>query len=241
MSTKETTYFDRPDPVNTEKTLDIGIERALNLDLDFLVVPSITGRTALKASKKVKALPAEEKPSVVCVTFRAGGAWKVGKEISALHWEEIPELKERWEEWREKGIKKVTFNEELKKELGNLGIPIVRATDIGSSVESSMTKNLGVGTHKKILKESLYLLSPGIKVSVFSTLMAADAGKIPTSREVISFGGTEQGVDSAAVIKPSYSDTIFSPKNGLEIREILCKPRSMKGKSGKYYGRGWNE
>ncbi|NIQ07193.1 MAG: hypothetical protein GWO20_16130 [Candidatus Korarchaeota archaeon] len=163
------------------------------------------------------------------------------KEPPARHWKEIPELKERWERWWEEGMKQVTFDEAIEDQLKAWGVPIVRATDVGASVEASMRRNLGVSTQKTILKEALYLFCPGVKVSVFTTVMAADAGTIPVDQEVIAFGGTEQGVDTAVVLQPAYSDRLFSPETGLEIREILCKPRSMKGASGSYYGRAWKQ
>ncbi|MBS3790474.1 MAG: hypothetical protein KGY66_06120 [Candidatus Thermoplasmatota archaeon] len=240
MSEKSIFYFDRPGPANTDKTLEAGIKRVLDLKIGYLVVPSITGRTALKASEKVRELGEKKKLDVVCVTFRAGGAWKIKDEPPSKHWKEIPDLKERWEEWKEEGLEQVTFDKDIEKRLMEMDVPIVRSTDLGASIEASMEKDLGVSTNKKILKETLYLFSPGLKVSVLTSLMAADAGEIPTDEEVISFGGIEQGVDTAIVIKPAYSDKVFSTTEGLEIREIICKPRSMKGKSGDYSGRGWD-
>lgn len=239
MSEKSIFYFDRPGPVNTDKTLEVGIERALDLKTGYLIVPSITGRTALKASEKARELGGKGKLNVVCVTFRAGGTWKIKNDPPSKHWEEIPELKERWDEWKEEGVEQVTFDKDIEKRLMEKDVPIVRSTDVGASIEASMERDLGVSTNKKILKETFYLFSPGLKVSVLTSLMAADAGEIPTKEEVISFGGIEQGIDTAVVLKPAYSDKIFDSSDGLELREMICKPRSMKGKSEEYYGRGW--
>lgn len=41
----------------------------------------------------------------------------------------------------------------------------------------------------------------------------------------------------AIVIKLSYSDQVFHPRFGLEILELICKPRTMMGPSGIYYAR----
>ena len=239
MSEKSIFYFDRPGPVNTDKTLEAGIKRALNSKNEYLVVPSITGQTALKASEKIRELECKEKLNVVCVTFRAGGTWKIKDDRPSKHWEEIPELKEKWDRWKEEGVEQVTFDEDIERRLEDMDVPIVKSTDVGASIEASLERDLGANTHKKILKETLYLFSPGLKVSVLTSLMAADAGEIPTNEEVISFGGIEQGIDTAVVLKPAYSDKIFSTNDGLEIKEIICKPRSMEGRSGEYYGRGW--
>lgn len=103
-----------------------------------------------------------------------------------------------------------------------------------------MANHLDVNTPKKVMKETLYLLSPGVKVSVFSTLSAADAGKLTMDKEVVAFGGLEQGLDTGTVINPAYSGQVFHPQKGLEIREVICKPRTMMGSSGEYYGRAWD-
>jgi hypothetical protein len=236
---KEIFYFEKPGPANTEKALELGIDRALELGVNHLVIPSITGNSALKA---VKMCQQESKDlNVICVAFMAGGTWKISEEPpEPNHWKEIPELKKRWEDWEEKDIDKVKFDPEVRKKLDRKGIPIIQATDLGYEISSSMANHLGVNTPKKVMKETLYLFSPGVKVSVFTTLSAADAGELPMDKEVVAFGGLEQGLDTGAVISPAYSGQVFHPQKGLEIREIICKPRTMMGSSGEYYGRAWD-
>jgi len=231
-------YFDRPGPVNTEKALELGITRALELKVEHLVVPSITGESAWKALRLCRQRSASLK--VICVTFRAGGAWEIAEEPpSAPHWREVPELRERWEEWRRRGLKTVVFDPELRKKLEGEGVPIIQTTDLGCDIDASLAKHLGVSTPKTVVKETLFLICPGLKVAVFVTLTAADAGAIPVDREIVAFGGMEQGLDTAAVLKPSYSDQVFHPRFGLEVRELICKPRTMLGPSGVYYDRAW--
>lgn len=235
---KLTFYFERPGPVNTEKALELGITRALELNIEHLIVPSITGESAWKAVQLCRQRSKDLK--VICVTFRAGGAWETSSEPpDAPHWHEVPELKERWEEWKRQGLKTVIFDPEIRKKLEQEGVPIIQTTDLGYDIDASMAKHLRVSTPKTVMKETLFLICPGLKVAVFTTLSAADAGAIPVNREVVAFGGMEQGLDTAAVIKPSYSDAVFHPKYGLEIREIICKPRTMMGPSGIYYDRAW--
>ncbi|MBS3788728.1 hypothetical protein KGY77_09205 [Candidatus Bipolaricaulota bacterium] len=235
---KETFYFERPGPVNTEKALELGIDRGSKLGLDYLVVPSITGKSALKAAKLCQ--DATRKWRVVCVAFMAGGAWEVSEEPpDGAHWREIPKLKSRWENWKEMDIEKVKFDPEIREKLEQRGVPVIQTTDLGYEISSSMANHLGVSTQKTIMKETLYLLSPGVKVAVFTTLSAADAGVLPVDEEVVAFGGLEQGLDTAAVISPAYSGQVFHPRKGLEVREVICKPRSMMGSSGEYYGRAW--
>lgn len=232
-------YFDRPGPVNTDQAIALGIQRAQELGIIYLVVPSITGHSALLTAQSVRHLEIRPPLQVVCVTYRAGGAWNVQKAPPGRHWQEIPELKQRWAEWQQKGVTRVTFDEEIRTQLREWGVPIIQATDLAAGIESSISSDLGVSTPKTIMKETLFLFCPGLKVAVFTTMTAADAGAIPVDKEVIAFGGTEQGLDTAAVIKPSYSDAVFDPRYGLEIREIICKPRSMVGSSGFYLDRAW--
>ncbi len=117
---------------------------------------------------------------------------------------------------------------------------MVQATDISGSLEASMSRDLGISPYKHVFKETLFLFSPGIKVAAFASMTAADSGEIPTDEEIIAMGGTETGLDSSILLEPSYSDCVFNKKKGMEIREIICKPRSMKLSSGVYGDRSWS-
>jgi len=59
-----------------------------------------------------------------------------------------------------------------------------------------------------------------MKVCVEIAVMAADAGLIPTDRDVICVGGTGVAADTAVVLKPSHTNRFFEMK----IRETLCPP-----------------
>lgn len=50
--------------------------------------------------------------------------------------------------------------------------------------------------------------------------MATDAGAITTTEDAIVIGGTMSEADTALVLKPSNTHTVFD----LRIREIICKP-----------------
>lgn len=52
--------------------------------------------------------------------------------------------------------------------------------------------------------------------------MAADAGLIAMDKDVIGIGGTNEGADTALVIKPANSTRIFD----MVIKEIITKPKS---------------
>jgi len=61
-------------------------------------------------------------------------------------------------------------------------------------------------------------------VAVEIAVMAADAGLIPTGREVIAIGGSGSGADTAIVLQAAHMNNYFD----LEIREIIAKPRQRK-------------
>jgi hypothetical protein len=52
--------------------------------------------------------------------------------------------------------------------------------------------------------------------------MAADAGAVPTTGDVVSLGGKGRGVDTALVLRPAHQNSFFQ----LKVKEILCFPKS---------------
>lgn len=62
------------------------------------------------------------------------------------------------------------------------------------------------------------------KVAVEVAVMTADAGLIPTDREIIAVGGSGGGADAAIVLKAAHTNNFFD----LEIREIIAKPRQRE-------------
>ena len=230
-SSVETIYFDRPGPANTDLTIRFGVKRAVELGIRYLVVASLTGSSALKLAKYVRDGGLDLR--IVCVTFRSGwgvdveGLLKTSREET---WDLIPELKRFLEEQYNKGVKFIPYlsdNKDLIRRLEDLGVEVVVTTDLGMDIDSSLEEDLGMVTPRAIINATLLLFSSGVKVAFYAVLAAADAGKIPVDEEVVAFGGTELGLDTAVVIKPSYTDYVFNYRRGVEIREIICKPRSM--------------
>lgn len=229
-------YFDRPGPVNTKTTIELAKGRAMELGINHIVVASLTGETALEVAKAVQ----KTNIKVVCVTFRSGVVYDVKSLQSQRHWKEIPELADTLEQWKSKGVSSIPGpSDVMKRKLSDLDVTVVTCTDLAYNINASLVETLGIKTPTDIIERTLrFLICPGFKVCIFTTMTAADAGAIPTEKEVISLGGVERGVDTALIIKPSYSDDVFHPERGLEVREIICKPRSMLGTSGIYLERG---
>lgn len=72
-----------------------------------------------------------------------------------------------------------------------------------------------------VISGTLYCFSQGMKVAFEIALMAAEAGFVPTDREIISIAGTGEGADTAIVLVPAYARKFKE----LRVSEILCKPR----------------
>ncbi|HHX65786.1 MAG TPA: hypothetical protein GX702_12950 [Chloroflexi bacterium] len=111
---------------------------------------------------------------------------------------------------------------EKKAELEALGIDVVVGIHgLGDSVGSAFTEKHGGRVPEEIVRDTLYRFSQGMKVAVEDIFMAAEAGLLDMSQEVVSVAGTGSGADTAIVCKPAYARTFFD----LEIREVLAKPR----------------
>jgi uncharacterized protein len=65
---KETVYFDKPGPGNTEECIAAAVARAQELGARYLVVASTSGDTAEKLRRAV----GDRDMKVVCVTYHAG-------------------------------------------------------------------------------------------------------------------------------------------------------------------------
>jgi hypothetical protein len=112
-----------------------------------------------------------------------------------------------------------------REELERLGIKVFAGAHALSGVARSITNRFGGVSHVEIIAHVLRQFGgEGIKVAVEVAVMAADAGLIPTDREVIAVGGTATGADAAVVLRPAHMNNFFD----LEIREIIAKPRQRQ-------------
>jgi uncharacterized protein len=72
-----------------------------------------------------------------------------------------------------------------------------------------------------VISGTLYCFSQGMKVAFEIAVMAAEAGCVPTDKEIISIAGTGEGADTAIVLVPAFARKFKE----LRVSEILCKPR----------------
>ncbi|MFB0522619.1 MAG: pyruvate kinase alpha/beta domain-containing protein [Candidatus Bathyarchaeia archaeon] len=196
---KDTFYFSVCGQINTEKTLELAIQRADELNIKKLIVASETGLSALKAVDMLRG----SEINLVVVTSAAGT--KIENSIIGDLRIGIPD-KRIWDQLEKNGAK------------------IVRATDplynIGAALEHK-----GVPTLATLVRLSLKMISSGTAVCVTATLMATDNGVLREGEEVVAVAGSWVGLDTALVVRAANSVN-FLKVGAMQIREIICKPRN---------------
>ena len=100
------------------------------------------------------------------------------------------------------------------------GGKILTASHALSGVARSVSSSFGGTSAVEMIAHTLRLFGQGTKVCVEIAVMAADAGLIPTDRDVICVGGTGRGADTAVVLRPAHANAFFETR----IRETLCRP-----------------
>ncbi|SEG02784.1 hypothetical protein SAMN05660865_01572 [Caloramator fervidus] len=105
-------------------------------------------------------------------------------------------------------------------ELTKLGFKVYTGTHVLSGAERGISRKFSGIYPVEIMAHTLRMLGQGVKVAVEISVMALDAGLIPYGEDVIAIGGTEEGADTAIIIRPSHAASIFDTK----IKQIICKP-----------------
>ena len=111
------------------------------------------------------------------------------------------------------------YAEKIKDGGGRLVIAAHAFSGVNRAIQAKFDTMYPAG----IIAQTLRLFGQGMKVVVEITAVAADAGAIPVDRDVIAIAGSGRGADTAVVIKPSYSHSLFESV----VREIIAKPRSL--------------
>ena len=130
--------------------------------------------------------------TIVCVTHHVGFKGGDGDQLEPEHAEAI----------RASGGKILTTSHAL------------------SGVARSVSKAFGGTSSLEMIAHTLRLFGQGMKVCAEIAVMAADAGLIPTDRDVICVGGTGRGADTAVVLMPAHANAFFE----MRFRETLCRP-----------------
>ncbi|MFH0968858.1 MAG: pyruvate kinase alpha/beta domain-containing protein [Methanobacteriota archaeon] len=179
-STKKICYFDKPGEENSRDALQIAIDRAKDLGITVMVVPSTSGRTAKLAAEMIKGTGISLIIVSHVVGFSTPGAWEFDVSLA--------------KQLRGEGVRIITGTHVLS----------------GLERAFSSSPKVSGGSRTEAVAEALRrIIAVGLKVAVECVLIAADQGAIAVSDEVIALGGTGSGVDTVCVIRPSSTSRFF--------------------------------
>ena len=178
--TKKVYYFDKPGEVNTRDAIRIGAERAQELGISTIVIPSTSGKTAGIAYEELKGSTLRLVIVTHVVGFSTPGVWEFDAGLA--------------KSLRDAGVTIITGTHVLS----------------GLERAFSSSPKVSGGSRSEAVAEALRrLVAVGLKVAVECTLIAADQGTIGVTDEVIACGGTASGVDTVCVIRPSHTQRFF--------------------------------
>ena len=183
-------YFDSPGPENTAETARTAVEEAKARNISHIAAASNTGAAIFALAEEAARQGYAGK--LVCVTHVYG--------------------------FKENG--KIEMPDEDREKLEKMGIRVFTGAHALSGAERAMSRKFQGVYPLEIMAHTLRMFGQGMKVCVEIAAMALDAGLLPYGKEIITIGGTVRGADTAVILTPSYSSSIFDTK----IHEILCKP-----------------
>jgi hypothetical protein len=205
-----TFYFRYRGEVNTGTTLELARERALKLDIKKMVVASETGRSALKALKVVK----DTDIKLIVVTHYPDRTWGPKGDIPI-------------------GLDRTEY-QHIKRYLKEHGAIVVQGTRPFAGVGRALGWNSPVPA--TFVDKTLELFSSGTKIAVEVALMATDTGILEDGETVVALGGTYKGLDTAVVVKTTYSGKVFT---NFEVLELIAKPLHAGKRLPEYEQEGW--
>lgn len=112
-----------------------------------------------------------------------------------------------------------TMSPKERKKVEQAGVRVL--TTIHGLADGVAEGLYGESTPGNVIANTLRMFSQGMKVAVEVSIMALEAGVVPMDREIIAVGGSDEGCDTAVVVRPAYARKIKEYR----ICEILCKPR----------------
>ncbi len=139
-------------------------------------------------------------PDIIAVTFPPGFTVKIKNEEGA-------DLE-----------KPVAISEELTGFFRGVGIRVLTGRLPFDEIASADHIDRG----RELIKDVLSLFGGGFSLCIQAVLQACDMGAVEIGEQVIAVSG-----DCAALVTASTTEKFLSPREGLAINEILCKPRNL--------------
>ncbi len=207
---KPTFYFQYRGEVNTTKVLELARDRARERKLQKMVVASETGRSALKALDILKGT----KIKLIVVTHYPAKTWGLKGDIPI-------------------GLGRPEYAH-IRQFLEKQGAIIVQGTRPFAGIGRALGWEAPVPA--TFVDKTLELFSSGTKIAIEAALMATDAGALNAGEEIVALGGTYKGLDTALVVKTSYSGGFFTE---FEVLEIIAKPLHRGRRLPEYEQEDW--
>lgn len=104
-----------------------------------------------------------------------------------------------------------------RKALEKAGIPLVMCSHALSGISRSISRKFGGPNYPELIAATFKAFGEGMKVAIEVSVMAADAGLVPTDRNIIAVGGTGQGCDAAILLRTAHQNSFFT----LRVRQII--------------------
>lgn len=181
MAKSDILYLDSPGGANTDKVLDAVMQRLKEGDIGHVVVASDSGKTALKAIKKLRKSGAK----IVVVTEQCGSEKEGQNSMSPDIEEEIVSA----------GAKVVRGTHALS----GVERSITKKTG-GSSRVEAISESL----------RSLFGQGMKVAVEITVMAADNGAIPCGPEVEIVAIGGTEWGSDTAVVVRPAHANGFFN-------------------------------
>jgi hypothetical protein len=210
MEKKDIVYFRYCGEINTEKVLRLAKRRCEELEINKVVIASETGRSALEAVSVFRGIEAR----IIVVTHYPATTWGPKGDIPI-------------------GLKREEYSEVLSKLVENSVVVLQGSRPFAPP---SRSIEWTYPTAEGIMDKTLEIFGAGTKIAIEVSIMATDAGEVQEGEEIISCAGTFKGLDTALVVRPTYSMNFFKD---FEIREIIARPRCRVRKLPEYEYENW--
>lgn len=203
-------YFRFCGEVNTENVLRAVRLRCEETGLNKVVIASETGRSAIKALDVFRGADI----NMIVVTHYPATTWGPKGDIPI-------------------GLKRKQYAETLKKLLEK-GAKIVQGTRPFAPPSRSIYWD--APTPESVIDKTLEIFGSGTKIAIEAAIMATDGGEVDEGKEIISCAGTYKGLDTALLVKTTYSMNFFKE---FEVKEIVAKPICRVKKLPEYKHENW--
>ncbi|MEM2942417.1 MAG: hypothetical protein QXT81_03240 [Candidatus Bathyarchaeia archaeon] len=201
---RDVLYFENPGPANTVSVIDVVKERLTLGDLDVVLVPFTTGKTAEMFSNRLQGvaevIPISEMDAIsACKRIAYSDKGLLGSLVRS-RLEEASDLERK----------------KLHREIFD------------------MTFLPFCGDTWTMAREILYAFGHGMKVAVEVSVVSVEVGKVKPQTRVIAVGGTGGGVDTAVITRTSTQQEAFGkqPEKKLMVQEIVAMPIQKYGLDG---------